>query len=129
MGEGRPELRVLVVDDDAGIRLLLADVLTEASCRVFTASDGAEAVEILEAEPVDLLITDYDMPRMNGLELIRWSQARLPHMTTVMITGHDAQTVRAEGWTCGALRILQKPFSEEHLLLLVGELRGAAVTP
>jgi CheY-like chemotaxis protein len=127
MGEERRELRVLVVDDDAVIRLFLGDVLREARCRVLTASDGAQAVKILEEEPVDLVITDYEMPRMNGLELIRWSQARLPQVPTVLISGYDPETVRAEGWACGALRVLLKPFSEEHLLLVVGELCGAAL--
>lgn len=128
MAQARRELRVLVVDDDANIRLLIAEQLREACCRVFTASDGEEAVEILEREPVDLLVTDYEMPRMNGLELIRWSQARLPHLPTVLITGHEPETVAAEGWRCGTLRMLRKPFSVEHLLLLVGELCGAALT-
>lgn len=129
MGEEGREFRVLAVDDDYLIRLLLADVLTNASCRVLTASDGAEAVEILEKEPVDLLITDYDMPRMNGLDLIRWSKARFPHVTAVMITGQNCQALAAEGRQFGALRVLLKPFSVEHLLSLVGEIRGTAPIP
>jgi CheY-like chemotaxis protein len=128
MGEEVRGIRVLVVDDDAGVRLFLAEVLREASCQVLTASDGAEAAGVLAGERVDLLITDYDMPRMNGLDLIRWSQARLPHVPTVLITGHDPETVMGEGWKGGALRILVKPFTEEHLLLLVGELCGAALS-
>jgi CheY-like chemotaxis protein len=127
MGEETREVRVLVVDDDEAIRLLMADVLSEARCHVLTASDGAEAVEILEERSVDLVITDDDMPRMNGLELIRWSRARLPHVSTVMITAHDPQTMAAEGWKHGASRILLKPFSDVHLLLLLGELRRAAL--
>jgi two-component system capsular synthesis sensor histidine kinase RcsC len=127
MGEERRDLRVLVVEDDETIRLLIAHVLTGASCRVFTATDGVEAVECLETEPVDLLITDYDMPRMNGLELVRWSRARWPHVTTVLITGHDPSAVAPEGWPSGVQHIFRKPFSVEHLLSLVGELRSAGV--
>lgn len=127
MGEKQRELRVLAVDDDEGIRLLIADVLREASCRVLTASNGAEAMNILKAEPVDLLITDYHMPRMNGVELIRWSRERLPHVATVMMTGDPAEAVAAEAWKSGAHRILLKPFPFEHLLHLVGELRGGAL--
>jgi CheY-like chemotaxis protein len=126
-GEERRELRVLVVDDQEAIRLFLAEMLGEARCRVFTASDGAEAVGILEAEPIDLLITDYDMPRMNGLELIRWSRARLPQVPTLLISGQVPETVAVEGCPCGPLRVLPKPFSDEHLLLLVGELCGVAL--
>jgi chemosensory pili system protein ChpA (sensor histidine kinase/response regulator) len=121
------EFWVLVVDDSEPARCLIADVLKDAGCLVRTASDGAEAVEMLEAERVDLLLTDCDMPRMNGLELIRWSRAHLPHVPTVLMTGRERETVAADAWNCGALRILLKPFSIDHLLLLVGELRGAAV--
>lgn len=129
MGEEERAFRVLAVDDDYVNRLLLVDVLANASCRVLTASDGAEAVEILEEQPVDLLITDYDMPRMNGLDLIRWSKARFPHVTAVMVTGQDSQALAAQGRECGALRVLLKPLSVEHLLSLVDEIRGTAPIP
>ena len=127
MEQSQRQLRVLVVDDDDGVRLLVAEVLREAGCLVLTACDGEEAVEILEAEPVDLLITDYQMPRMNGLELLRWSRARFPYMARVVMTGDPRETVTADAWMSGADRILLKPFSFEHLLLLVGDLRGAMV--
>lgn len=127
MEERQRQLRVLAVDDDEAIRLLVADVLREAGCLVFTACDGEEAVEILETEPIDLLITDYRMPRMNGLELIRWSRERFPYMARTMMTGDPRETVTTDAWTSGADRILLKPFSFDHLLLLVGDLRGAMV--
>lgn len=127
MGGKQGELRVLAVDDNEGIRLLIADVLMEAGCRVFTAANGTEAMNILKDEFVDLLITDYHMPQMNGLELIRWSRTRLPQMAVVMMTGDASEAVADEGWKSGAHRILLKPFSFEHLLLLVGELRGEAL--
>jgi len=124
---GQRELRVLAVDDDSGVRLLIADVLREASYRVLTASDGAEAMDILEAEPVDVLITDYHMPRMNGLELIRWSQERLPRLGTIMMTGDPREALATEAYKFGTHRILLKPFPFEHLLLLVEELGRAAL--
>ena len=124
---GQRELRVLAVDDDSGVRLLIADVLREARYRVLTASNGAEAVGILEAEPVDVLITDYHMPRMNGIELIRWSQKRLPHVGTIMMTGDTREGVATEAVKSGAHRILLKPFPYERLLLLVEELGKAAL--
>ena len=125
MGEARRELRVLVADDDEAIRLSLGDVLKRAGCRVHTASDGIEAVRILEAVPVDLLVTDYDMPRMSGLELIRWCQAILPGLPTVLISGHNPQTITGECAKRGVHRVLQQPFTGEQLLCLAGELCGA----
>ncbi|MBI2115350.1 MAG: response regulator [candidate division NC10 bacterium] len=129
MGEERRELRVLAVDDDPRMRFLLAEMLAHTSCRVLTASDGAEAMEILEEEPVDLLITDYEMPRMNGLDLIRWSKARFPRMTAVMITGQDSQAIVAQGRECGAFRVLAKPFSVQQLAALMAELRTIGLVP
>ncbi len=128
MEESWREPWVLLVEDAEQTRRIVAEELRQAGCRVWTASDGAEAVEILEAERVDILFTDCDMPRMNGLELIRWSQAHMPHIPTVLMTGHERDAIGAEAWHCGALRILLKPFSIEHLLLLVRELRGVAVS-
>jgi CheY-like chemotaxis protein len=125
MGEARRELRVLVADDDEAIQLCLGDVLKGAGCRVHMASDGIEAVRILEAVSVDLVITDYDMPRMSGLELIRWCQAILPGLPTLLISGHDLQKVVGKFARRGAHRVLQKPFTGEQLLCVVGELCGA----
>ena len=128
MGLGRPEFHVLVVDDDDNIRLLIADVLTEAGCRVFRASSGVEAVHVLEAERVDLLITDYDMPGMNGLEVVWWCRMHLPQVATVLMTGHGPETVAQDGRDFDGLRIILKPFSVERLLIVAKELRGAALT-
>lgn len=127
MGESWREPWVLVVEDAELTRCLIADELREAGCQVWTAADGVEAVEILETQRVDLLFTDCDMPRMNGLELIRWSRAHLPHVPTVLMTGHDRDAIGAEAWDCGTLRILLKPFSIQHILLLVKELQGTVV--
>ncbi len=128
MREERHGLRVLVVEDDEAIRLYIGEVLREAGCRVLTASDGIEAVEILGASPADLLITDYNMPRMSGLELMRWCQALLPRLPILLISGQDPESIPVKGEKRGALRVLQKPFSEEHLLLVMGDLCGAGLT-
>ncbi len=128
MGEERHGLRVLVVDDDEAIRLYIGEVLRGAGCRVLTASDGIEAVEILGASRVDLLITDYNMPRMSGLELMCWCQALLPRLPILLISGQDPESIPVKGEKRGALHVLQKPFSEERLLLVLGELSGAGLT-
>lgn len=127
MAEERHKLRVLVVDDDEAIRLSLIEVLRKAGCRVLVASDGIEAIKILDTAPVDIVITDNHMPRMSGLDLIRWIQAVLPRVPAVLISGHELETVTARGGERGAVRVLRKPFTEEALLLLVGELCGTAL--
>lgn len=117
--------RVLVVDDDEGVRLLLSVILSEEGCRVLCAPDGFEGREILKAYSVDLLITDYNMPRMNGLDLISWSRLRLPEVPAVLVTGQEDPALEAAARACGALRVFPKPLFLEELLLLVGQLRKA----
>lgn len=123
MSKNRRDLHVLVVDDNAALRQHLAEALALWGCCVFTASDGVEAMKTLENERVDLLITDYDMPRMNGLDLIQWSKVRLPQLIAVLITGHTSQELTAAGRRCGAWRVLLKPLSAQHFLSLLEEVR------
>ncbi|MBU0600071.1 response regulator, partial [bacterium] len=61
--------RVLIADDEVHIRKILEHALTEAGYDVSVAQDGEEAINIIEKEPVDLVITDLDMPKLNGFEL------------------------------------------------------------
>jgi CheY-like chemotaxis protein len=122
--EGR-EIQVLVVDDDEGVRLFLSVILSEEGCRVLSAPDGVEGQKILRTQPVDLLISDYNMPRMNGLDLISWSRLRLPEVPAVLVTGQEDSALEAAARACGALRVLLKPLPLDELLLLVGQIRRA----
>ncbi len=119
------EICVLVVDDDEGVRSWLSVLLTEARCRVLTAPDGVEATSLLKTEAVDLLITDYAMPRMNGLDLTRWTRTCLPHVGVIVITGNNDPALAAAAHRAGALRVLLKPFPMEELLPLAEEIRQA----
>lgn len=119
------EICVLIVDDDEGVREWLSVLFSEARSRVLTASDGVEAANILKTEAVDLLITDYAMPRMNGLDLTRWTRTCLPHVCVVVITGNNDPAVESAARDSGAFRVLLKPFPMEELLPLVEEIRQA----
>jgi CheY-like chemotaxis protein len=66
------------VDDDAGIRENILDLLSTEDYRVFSAADADEALHVLEIEPIDLLITDFQMPGRNGLELIEATRSEPP---------------------------------------------------
>ena len=82
---------VLVVDDDPGFRQVLSGMLTGIADRVLTASNGGEALEIISANPVDLVLADLIMPAMSGTELLE----RLPPgITAVVVTGLDADPPR-----------------------------------
>ncbi len=109
---------VLLVDDDTRVRLTLAEHLADVGYRVVQASDGLDAVTRLDSgQPIDLLITDFAMPGMNGLALIQEVRRRLPDLPVVLLTGFADVGVRdrlvhdpADGMV-----LLQKPIAPDDL--------------
>jgi PAS domain S-box-containing protein len=109
---------ILVVDDDADVLDVAVGGLQELGYQVVAAEDGAEALRLLSgAERFDLMLADYAMPRMNGVELARAARALRPDLRVTLITGHaDAEAVVA---TAGALSLLRKPFRLTELAATV----------
>lgn len=116
---------VLVVDDDEDIVETLAVLLQNEGYEVRRATSGAEALRLLEDDPVQLVITDYSMPGMDGPELLRTmcEQFDMKDVPVVVVSGSEEEEVRAECPTMAAF--LRKPFRPDVLLRLVGGiLRG-----
>jgi CheY-like chemotaxis protein len=112
---------VLVVDDDADLRLALSAVLEDAGHRVLLAENGVEALAVLESETVDLALVDVMMPVMDGLQLhdrIR-SGTRCPTLPMMFLTA-SRLTPKAIG--ARAVEILHKPVTVETLLAAVDRL-------
>ena len=113
---------ILIVDDDAGIRRLIATTLEDVSgYRMSEAGDGEEAVERARQVQPSIVFLDIDMPRLNGIETCRRlkSEPATADATIVMLTGdsdHDAERAARHA---GADLFLTKPFSPLHLLRLV----------
>lgn len=127
--EGRDDSmarRVLVVDDESHIIQVLAYKLRAAGYEVLTAADGEEALEICEQALPDLVVTDYQMPVMSGIELCRALRRdpRSEGIPVVMLTargyGLDGDALRAEGVSA----IVSKPFSPRALLERIEALLG-----
>ncbi len=118
---------ILVAEDEALVRMTTATILEQAGYRVMEADGGAEALEVLEREPgIDLLLTDYAMPGMTGLELMRRVHAGHPGLPALMVTGY-AEMPEAAAWD--GLAIIQKPFRPDDLLTRVAAaLATACVT-
>lgn len=117
--------RILVVDNEADIRRLNAELLIESGYQVDTAEDGALAWKALQVKNYDLLITDNSMPKVSGVELLRLiHQARIP-LPVIMISGTmPLDELKREPW----LRIhsmLCKPYTLAELLEKVKDLLNA----
>ncbi|MEI9941874.1 MAG: sigma-54 dependent transcriptional regulator [Pseudomonadota bacterium] len=107
--------RVLVVDDDASSRRWLAKLLGQDGYEVDVASDGSEALRILEERAPALIITDLSMPKMNGIELLTRVHDSNPEIAMIVATGADNVTSAVAAMRAGALDYLTKPISAEAL--------------
>jgi chemosensory pili system protein ChpA (sensor histidine kinase/response regulator) len=120
---------VMVVDDSLTVRRVTQRLLVREGYRVVTAKDGLEALERLAEERPAVLLSDIEMPRMDGFDLARnvRADARLAGLPIVMITSRIAQKHRDYAASLGVDHYLGKPYSEEELLSLVARYAGADV--
>jgi putative nucleotidyltransferase with HDIG domain len=111
MDQDRPgPVRVLVVDDEHGVRDVLAEGLTAFGYRVRSAASATQARELVAAESFDLVLCDIDMPGERGTDLLAWLKRRDPHLAVVMITGIDDASTAVSAMLSGAADYLCKPF-------------------
>jgi len=117
--------RILVIDDDPDMRVLLEQTLKSAGHEAVLAADGSEGVERYHANPADLVITDLYMPNQEGLETIAELRRRSPDVPIIAISGRAAaETMLSIAMKLGALEVLQKPFLIEDLLITVSRALG-----
>jgi CheY-like chemotaxis protein len=119
--------RILLVDDEAMIREVLARQLAEAGFEVLSAASGAEALVLAETTHVDAVITDLSMAGVDGLGVIRGLQARSPGLPAVLLTGYagDETALALSGALSGTFSLLRKPVTEVQLLDRVRALLAA----
>ena len=107
--------RVLLVDDETALLEVWGEILAAAGWTVETASNGARALEILLRGSFDTILTDIDMPGLDGLQLLRAIRTRDLDVPVVLMTGHPRTETAIEAVEQGALRYLVKPFSADTL--------------
>jgi DNA-binding response OmpR family regulator len=114
---------ILVADDESHILNVVSLKLRNAGYRVLTARDGQEALDLALAERPDLLITDYHMPQLSGLELCRRlkQEPATSTMPAIMLTARGYHLEDSDTEQSGILKMLSKPFSPRHLLATVNE--------
>lgn len=117
-------VRVLVVDDEEGLRDLVCRTLREEGYLTLEAAHGAEALELVEraSEPVDLVVTDVVMPGMDGRELGRRLGQSRPSLPILYMSAYDVNDIFQRGSQPGSAPFLQKPFPRDGLLTTVQRL-------
>jgi DNA-binding response OmpR family regulator len=122
--------KILVADDESHILHVVSLKLTNAGYTVVTASDGQEAFELASADRPDLLITDYHMPQLSGLELCQKLRAdpKTSGIPTIMLTARGYALEASDTEQSGILRTMSKPFSPRQLLATVNEILGEVET-
>jgi DNA-binding response OmpR family regulator len=122
------ERTILVADDESHILHVVSLKLRNAGFRVLTARDGAEALEMAQQEHPDLVITDYHMPQLSGLELCQRlkQDASTSGIPAIMLTARGYHLEPHDTEESGILKMLSKPFSPRELLATVNEVLGIA---
>ncbi len=114
--------RLLVVDDDTEILEILRDMLRLKGHRVTSTDDGQEALQLIESENFDLVLTDLGMPSVSGWDIAKRAKAKDPHLPVILITGWGAQYEEDDLTTSGVDQVLSKPLSWDRLLETVAGL-------
>ncbi len=111
--------KLLIVDDEQSYRQLLTLVFEGDGHEIRTAMNGREALEMLQIEPAEVIITDVRMPDMNGIELLRHVREFLPDVGFVLMTAFATVDTAREAFKLGADDFIQKPFDVEELKIIV----------
>jgi DNA-binding NtrC family response regulator len=116
------QVRILVVDDERNIRNNLVTVLESAGYEVDASADGEDALAKCKEGHYDLAFVDIQMPKMGGLELLRYLHTLRPRMAVVILTAYGTTARAVEAMKLGAVDFLEKPFDPKHIQLLCEEI-------
>jgi len=108
---------ILVVDDEPNYLIVLSELLKDEGFEVFTAADGLSGLRIVEAVDLDIVVTDMQMPGMNGLELLNKVKEKNPDLPIVVITAFAEVDKAVQAMQAGAFNYLAKPFSNDELII------------
>ena len=109
--------RILVVDDEANVRLLLAGEISDRGHEVAAVSDGAEAMEEMGQANFDVVLTDIRMPGMDGIALTEWIKRTRPDTAVIVMTAYVSVDSAATAARLGVSDYLAKPFGEIDLVI------------
>ena len=107
---------VLIVDDDEDMRSALQHIFKSRGYHIILASDGQEAYELTLKTPLDAIITDVRMPKMNGVELLRRVKNKLPDLPVIFLITGFTDVSESEALRLGAAGFVEKPFNVERIV-------------
>ena len=107
--------KILIVDDELNMRLVLTAMLKKEGYEIASAADGSEALSILKSGPIDAVITDLKMPNVDGMELLNHMNDKHPAIPVIIITAHGTVATAVEALKKGALDYITKPFDLDEL--------------
>jgi len=113
--------KIMVVDDEESVRVILKQLLEQGGYAVETAKDGKEALGILEKGHFDMLVTDINMPEMNGVELLSKTREKFPMLPVIFITAYGKDKVILEAMKVGLSDYIEKPFRMNDVLRIIKE--------
>lgn len=112
-----PQKRLLIIDDEENMRHMLSSLLNKSGYRVDTASDGADALEMVDQTLYDFILCDLKMPNMNGMEFFETARDKLWATTVIMMSAYGSIDTAVEAMKKGAYDFISKPFKPDEVLL------------
>lgn len=123
----KKELKILIVDDDEITRNVITSLLSKEGYTVISAKDGLDAIKVLRAEEIFLIITDISIPKADGIEVVRHATRNNPNVAVVMLTSYGTLNTALASLKEGAYDYLTKPFKIEEILALVERVHERAL--
>jgi DNA-binding NtrC family response regulator len=117
---------ILVVEDERSVAGALRMILEDSGYFVRVAPNGREGIRLARTHPFVVTISDYHLPDINGIEVLKAVSRINPRGSTVLITAHSTPELMAEASDCGVHTVLTKPFPPSEILTLVTSLTGRA---
>jgi DNA-binding response OmpR family regulator len=115
------QAKLLIVDDERDLVDAYVRLLERAGHRCVGAFDAREAIELIDSDPPDLVLTDLSLPDSNGLEVIRHARAKSPLVPIIVMSGHNTQGMNEAALAAGANLCLLKPVSIAELKRVIGD--------
>jgi DNA-binding NtrC family response regulator len=114
-----PQLQILLVDDEESVRFAMRETLSPMGCECHEAVNGREAIELFQSHRFDLVILDYRMPEVDGIEALKEMIRTNPDIPIIFVTAYGTKELALEALRTGAYDYFTKPFDVEEMRVVV----------